>query len=956
MSRYRKFSLTRMAIFTTVLCAGLFTFAANYAKTANAIDGIVTYKRGDFVKYSNYETAWMTFDGIHGTCATPWKIAPPSGEYQYTSDFETLPNADGIKHPKWILANYLYYGYGGPGFNKSDPAWPKLNRFGQPMTEEDYMVATHILVSDAYTCNGQKSLYGISGKAYRWFAWDILGYGEAVGVNHNNPNATGTIFRSRPNTLNKITPIAIMPGGKWQTCISYKEQSVNVKLKKTDSATKNIAQPHLSLDGAIFEAIDCNGSPHTSISTKDGNDSFITFEKLPVGPIEIREITPPTGYLTSQQVIKIEDPSAQGSLSDLTYTIDNLEAFKETPISFDIEIAKFIGDEESESGIKKPAQDVKFQIISNSSKKPIATLTTDKDGFVTTAHTTNWYGEGKRGEDILGSIPYDPNGYTIHEDPSTTPVGFSACDDWTIDPEDEINGSCLHYIVDNGPVRSRIQVVKRDSESLNTIQKAGFTFELLDSNKQPISQEVWYPNRSDLTTFTTDDSGCVTFPESLQPGTYYIHELKAPAPYVVDDEMHAIEISSDSTQSPLVVVDIYNTSAKGTLHINKKDAETNEELIGASFNLYAAEDIIGADGRILAAENELLGCISMSDEDSSSSIDGLPLNADGIGHYTLYETCAPSGYILNYDPINVEINATDDCSLNIELSLDVTNNPNHFTIEKTSSIDPKLQLPGATFVIWNVGDEVVPDTSINESNDRTQEKAFSSNHAPAVGNPDKVLTAVTDKTGRIVLSKLAPGTYKWAETVAPDGYVLGKPKIHSFSVSSDGIIINENEDTSSTESIETNVPTTTIVEKRDSETDEFLPGATLSLWKTNEDHEPIADAISIWKTENAGKTFYALPFGTYIIQEEDTPLGYDSIEPIEFEVTQTTIPQTIVVPNTPQTPQSNEQNQNNPDAPSHVGILPQTGLPMWPQLLSNTALCATLICICIIICTIARKK
>ena len=87
--------------------------------------------------------------------------------------------------------------------------------------------------------------------------------------------------------------------------------------------------------------------------------------------------------------------------------------------------------------------------------------------------------------------------------------------------------------MDNDFVSSHIQVVKVDSETGQNVAVAGFRFQLLDADKNPITQEVWYRNHSELNEFETDASGRVTFPEALRPGTYYIREVAAAAPYLL---------------------------------------------------------------------------------------------------------------------------------------------------------------------------------------------------------------------------------------------------------------------------------------------------------------------------------------------------------------------------------------------------------------------------------------
>ena len=119
-----------------------------------------------------------------------------------------------------------------------------------------------------------------------------------------------------------------------------------------------------------------------------------------------------------------------------------------------------------------------------------------------------------------------------------------------------VDGSTLHYIVDNDFVGSRVQIVKCDATSGQPIPLEGFAFQVLDKHKKPISQEIWHPNHAVMDTFTTDATGCVTLPEPLEPGTYYIRETKAVKPYLINGDEIEFDIADDAETQPLTVVRI----------------------------------------------------------------------------------------------------------------------------------------------------------------------------------------------------------------------------------------------------------------------------------------------------------------------------------------------------------------------------------------------------------------
>lgn len=305
--------------------------------------------------------------------------------------------------------------------------------------------------------------------------------------------------------------------------------TVTVKAVKRDAATGGAAQAGTSLAGAEYTCTSLSTPGWTATAVTDASGA-LSFTGVPLGKIQITETKAPSGYrfdaTVHEYTVSADKLGANG-----TYELSLGNDLTDTPISFDIEIAKFkdAGDA-SGSGLEQSAAGVRFQIISNTTGKTVATLTTNAYGYADTSSDDSlWFGAGTRAEGTLGALPFDAKGYTVHEVESTVPAGFGHVRDWTVSAEDMADGAKLQYIVDNHALRAHLQIVKTDAETGQTVPLAGFTFQVLDSTGSPITQECWYPNHVELSTFTTDDSGCVTLPEFLVPGTYTIREREAPA-------------------------------------------------------------------------------------------------------------------------------------------------------------------------------------------------------------------------------------------------------------------------------------------------------------------------------------------------------------------------------------------------------------------------------------------
>lgn len=476
---------------------------------------------------------------------------------------------------------------------------------------------------------------------------------------------------------------------------------VNFRVRKKDSASKGAAQPGATLEGAEYKIVDANGNSHTATTDKEGR---IVVRDLPLGKITVTEIKAPKGYKL--------DPTPKtyhidaGKLTNAgIFELEPADDFIENVLAFDIELVKYKDTGNEGSGLQDPAPGVRFDIISNTTGKKIATIETDDRGYAST--NGNWYGDGQRPEGVKGSIPYDSKGYTVREDPATTPAGYQPAPDWQITPQQMADGATLSYIVDNDFVTSHVQVVKADSETGQTVPLAGFRFQLLDEAKNPITQEVWYPNHAEMSEFETDESGMVTFPEALRPGTYYIREVAAKAPYLLNGEDLKVVIENDAQLAPVTVVKLTDDQAKGRASVLKTCSDDGKPLEGAEFDVVAMQDVVSPDGSVKAVEGEVVDHVKTG-EDGTATTKELYLGS-GEARYAFVETKAPSGHVLDPTPHEFTLTWKDQDTPIVEAHVDVVDQPNRLIIDKdvTGGDEP---LPGVTFALWR-GDREIPAAS-----------------------------------------------------------------------------------------------------------------------------------------------------------------------------------------------------------------------------------------------------
>ena len=633
--------------------------------------------------------------------------------------------------------------------------------------------------------------------------------------------------------------------------------TAEVRVQKVDSSTGGTAQPGAGLAGAELTLVDAQGRTHVSSTDAEGRASF---NGLPLGRVRVTESRAPEGYKASQQVLEAEATAAQVGQNGIA-SISMESALKEDVVSFDLEIAKFKDYGQEGSNLEQPAAGVRFQVVSNTTGNVVGELVTNAYGFAdTSADDTLWFGNGTRGPDVRGALPYDAAGYTVHEVESTVPAGFSHIGDWTISAQQMADGAKLQYIADNHALPARLQVVKRDASSGQVAALAGFAFQILDASGNPVTQESWYPNHVTLDRFVTDESGCVTLPQSLVPGTYYIHEVEAQAPYLLGSTDVRVDVPADATLPPVVVASVSNEQATGSAKLTKT-SEGGTALEGVEFDVVAQQDVTAPDGTMQAIEGQLMAHVT-TDEKGEALVEGLPLGT-GEASYAFVETQAPEGFVLDQKPHEFTVSWADQQTPVIWAQVSAQNvaATGSATIRKTD-LETGAALAGVEFDVMATADAIGYDGSLTH----------------ATGDVVAHVTTGDDGTATVDGLALSPGgaTYAFVETKACTGYVLD-PTPHEFTVTYQ----DQQTPVVNAEVKASNDFTKVRLLKLD-ETGKPLPGASLVLLDANK------EVVESWVSEEVPHLIERLPAGTYTLAEDKAPEGYLKADPIDFTVAEVT--------------------------------------------------------------------
>ena len=367
---------------------------------------------------------------------------------------------------------------------------------------------------------------------------------------------------------------------------------------------------------------------------------------------------------------------------------------------------------------------------------------------------------------------------------------------------------------------------------------------------------------------------------TLPLGSYHIAETQPPYGYAGTDAGFDVTLAWDNQTQEIVVADaveFHNEREKAKVGIYKTDLETGKYLAGAVFNLYTADDIYDADGKLVFAAGELVATSPETNADGTTYFDcDIPIRGEqygssthkdattNSGKYIVKELRAPQGYYLNEEPM--EVTFTYDGQAVPVLESTCTDKPTEMWVSKRDLTNDE-ELPGATLTIQDADGNVVTSWVSSDTPHRVTGLHLGDAYT---------LTETRPADGYALADEI---TFRLLQKVDEDGNSLQEAEVYYLTAKNflfwtwddwkllDDATVIMRDDTIKVE-----------ISKKDLTTMEELPGAELTI--TDKDGEE----IDRWVSSDKPHYIEKLPAGEYTLTEVKAPDGYAFAESVPFTV------------------------------------------------------------------------
>ncbi|MDR4040653.1 MAG: SpaA isopeptide-forming pilin-related protein, partial [Ruminococcus sp.] len=432
----------------------------------------------------------------------------------------------------------------------------------------------------------------------------------------------------------------------------------------------------------------------------------------------------------------------------------------------------------------------------------VKSITTDKNGYAEVSGLALGKLNGETFENVYTVTERENDRYIMLDENGELSRSFTVTT--TLADIDDNTDPVITYTAD---IPNTLQLVDLKIHKVDEFDNPikGVAFDIVPTQDIAFNGKTVQKKGEPVGTVVTDEQGYAssTYTEYETDGTqgytktipiypnfeYELVEVSAPEPYVISAENTKFTVKSDKADTLTIPYEVIVTNdvQRGTLEVFKADSETKKPIEGVEFEVRAAEDFFVGSAQ-LHKQGDVI-CTMTTDSTGHADTGNAQMYVGA--KYTLTETKAAEGYVIDSESRTFEFNYAGNTAVYSKLSIDLGNDSQKgkisvyksgkaftgvtalgsaISVDENGNIEESGQtiykpvftecaLSGAVFQITAAEDIVTADGTI---------------HANA---GDVVTEITTDENGYGETEPLYLGRYEVREIKAPYGYVLNnEPK------------------------------------------------------------------------------------------------------------------------------------------------------------------------------------
>jgi uncharacterized surface anchored protein len=608
--------------------------------------------------------------------------------------------------------------------------------------------------------------------------------------------------------------------------------------------TKRDSKTNAPLAGATYRIEGIDQAYDNSVTT--GRDGMASVEELFSGSYKIYEISPPEGYLLSNEVQTVHYDGERSI--NVTFCNDPMAV---------IELQK----QDAQTGAPVSAV---FDVFKDT--EHIDTIRVDG------SYTLSGLSEGTYTfveVSCPGNYILNPTPHSIHVDPGSS-------------------HTVTYDLIITNQKKPGLEIWKYDQ-----------------TTKQPLPDVTFavYRDTELYGQFTTNAEGCI-YLDNLLPGTYLVQEIAADDAHVVNSTPQQVEIRAGDTVKTLV----FFNSLKPGIHLTKVDSITMKALPNVRFEFkkvggsYRQEFVTDINGEIDLSKLDP-GAYEVRELEApegyliDNAVRVVQINPDGNANFVFTNTPKPSLRIVKTSSdgsklsgVHFRIAKIEDGSHYLDRITDSNGEiniihlePGVYSVKETATVaDHILDLreyhvelfPGQTSTL-TVENQKRPNLIVYKHDADTGDPVPDTVFIVRAADGHSVDEIRTDKDGKATLANLLPGVYEISEKSVPAPWLMdANPQLVTLYANRDHTVYFENH----------KKPTLTV-NKVDSITGSPIKGAKFEVWYgSNSTTTGELNNLGTFFSDENGQFFLdLLRDGWYKVTELEPAPGFTIKEPATQE-------------------------------------------------------------------------